>query len=152
MLLSDPEPHSGETPRGVIIAALLFFALAAYLLISALLIAVQVVSFTTGAWLLGGMETMGPVIYVLVAIVAALIGWGLLRLHNWARHLASVAAGVMFVLIIPTISSAVAYSRVPAIAREALKIIVCVVLFRYLNTGAVASAFADRGRPSDTNP
>jgi hypothetical protein len=152
MLLSRPAPHSNETPPGVTTAALLFFALAAYLLLSALLIAVQVVSFTTGAWLLGGMETMGPVIYLLVAIVAALIGWGLLRLHNWARHLASVAAGVLFVLTIPTISSAVAYSHVPAIAREGLKIIACVVVFRYLNTAAVAQAFADRGRPSDTNP
>lgn len=155
MLSSQPEPnlpgsHANETPAGITTAALLFFALAAYLLISALLIAVQVVSFTSGAWLLGGMETMGPLIYLLVAGVAALIGWGLLRLHNWARHLASVAAGAVFVLSIPTISGAVAYSQVLAIVREGLKLIVCVVLFRYLNTGAVSSAFADGREPSDT--
>jgi hypothetical protein len=41
-------------------------------------------------------------------------------------------AGVVFVLAIPIISGAVAYSSIAVIAREGLKIIVCVVLFRYL--------------------
>jgi hypothetical protein len=63
-------------------------------------------------------------------------------MKGWARHLASVAVGVVFVLTIPTISSAVAYSQTAIIAREGLKIIVCVVLFRYLNVGDTADAFA----------
>jgi hypothetical protein len=150
MLLAKTEPHLNDRPPGITIAAVLFFALAVYLLASALLVALHVVAFTTAAWLLGGLETMGPVIYLVVALVAALIGWGLLRLHTWARHLASVAAGVVFVLSIPTISGAVAYSQVPVIAREGLKIIFCVVLFRYLNTGPVAAAFAETRKPSDT--
>ena len=131
-------------PGGVIAAALLFFSLAAYLVFSAALVAFGVVSFTAGAWLLGGLETMGPVIYGIGAVVAAVIGWGLLRRQNWARHLGTLAAGVVFVLSIPTISGAVAYSQVPAIVREGVKIIVCVVLFRALNTGESAAWFAQR--------
>jgi undecaprenyl pyrophosphate phosphatase UppP len=57
---------------------------------------------------------------------------------------ATVAAGFVFVLAIPTISGAVAYSQVSAIAREGVKIIVCVMLFRYLNTGDHAEAFRSR--------
>jgi hypothetical protein len=116
----------------MIAAAVVFFALAAYLLFAALLVFVGVLSFTTAAWLLGGLETMGPVIYVLFAAFAALIGWGLVRRQPWARHLATIVAGVVFVLAIPIISGAVAYSSIAVIAREGLKIIVCVVLFRYL--------------------
>lgn len=131
-----------DAPRGVIASALLFFALGAYLLGAALLVGVGAAPFTTGAWLLGGTETMGPGIYVIVALVAVAIGTGLLFMKGWARHLASVAVGVVFVLTIPTISSAVAYSQTAIIAREGLKIIVCVALFRYLNVGDTAETFA----------
>jgi len=117
----------------MIAAAVLFFAIAVYLLTAALLVYAGVLSFTTAAWLLGGMETMGPLIYLVFAAVAALIGWGVLRGKAWARHLATVVTGVVFVLAIPTISGAVAYSSIAVIAREGVKIIVCVVLFRYLN-------------------
>jgi hypothetical protein len=130
-----------EKPRGVVAAALLFLLLAAYLLTCALLVQFGIVSFTTAASLLGGMETMGPLIYVGAAAVAAAIGIGLIRMQGWARHLASVATGVVFVLAIPTISGAVAYSRISAIAREGAKIIVCVIIFRYLNTGEVSRHF-----------
>jgi Na+-transporting NADH:ubiquinone oxidoreductase subunit NqrB len=136
-----------DAPRGVIACALLFWAVGAYLLATALLVGVGAAPFTTGAWLLGGMETMGPGIYVIVALVAITIGAGLLYTQNWARHLASVAAGVVFVLTIPTISSAVAYSRTPAIVREGLKIIVCVVLFRYLTLRETTEAFT---HPADS--
>lgn len=135
-----------EAPRGLIACVLLFWALAVYLLGAALLVGWGAVAFTIGAWLLGGMETMGPTIYVIVALVAIVIGTGLLLMKNWARHLANVAAGVVFVLTIPTISSAVAYSQTASIVREGVKIIVCVVLFRYLNVRETAEAFADSNR------
>ena len=141
MLLTDADANSQSTPRGVIAVAVVFFALAGYLVVTAALIALGIVAFTAGAWLLGGLETMGPLIHIIAAIIAAIIGWGLLRLKNWARHLATIVAGVVFVLSIPIISGAVAYSQIPAIAREGLKVIVCVVLFRYLNTGQTATAF-----------
>ena len=140
---SSEQKATRLAPAGVIAAAWVFFVAAAYLSLSAVLIYFGMIAFTAGAWLLGGMETMGPVLYVLSGGVAGVIGWGLLRLKSWARHLASVVAVVVFVFTIPTISGAVAYSQVAAIAREGLKIIGCVVLFRYLNTGAGAAAFSD---------
>jgi hypothetical protein len=141
-----------HAPRGLIACALLFWALGVYLLVAALLVAAGAVAFTIGAWLLGGMETMGATIYVIVALIAILIGAGLLLMKSWARHLASVAAGVVFVLTIPTISSAVAYSQTASIVREGLKIIVCVVLFRYLNVRETAEAFADSNQPRSDQP
>src|SRR5690242_20851256 len=115
-MLSSSAAQSSETPRGVIASALVFLGLGAYLVIAAVLIFFGLVSFTTGSWLLGGMETMGPVLYVLIASVAITIGGGLLRLRNWARRVASIAAGVVFVLSIPIISGAVAYSQIFSIA------------------------------------
>lgn len=141
VILSEATVATREKPRGVVAAALLFLLLAAYLVACAVLVQFGVVSFTTAAWLLGGVETMGPVIYAATAVVAAVIGIGLMRMQGWARHLASVAAGVVFLLAIPTISSAVAYSRVLGIAREGAKIIVCVIIFRYLNTNDVSRRF-----------
>jgi hypothetical protein len=144
-LLSSPAGDvTRSAPRGVAVCAMTFCALGIYLGVSALLVYLEVAPFTTGAWLLGGMETMGAVIYVLAGMVALVVGFGLWRLHGWARHLATVIAGVVFVLTIPTISAAVASSQPFVLMREGLKIIACVVLFRYLNTGDAAAAFQAR--------
>src|ERR1700742_3547424 len=92
-----------EQPTGVTAIAILFLLVAADLgVISGLmLISPGTVSMSAGAPLLGGLELAGPFMFLLVAAVAALIGWGLLRMNNWARWVAIAAALAGCVLLIP---------------------------------------------------
>jgi hypothetical protein len=97
-----------ERPNGVTAIAILFLSVAAYLgVIGGLMLASPgTVSISAGAPLLGGLELAGPFMFLLMAAVAALIGWGLLRMNNWARRLAIVAALAGCVLLIPNVSAA----------------------------------------------
>ena len=45
-----------------------------------------------GAPLLYGLELAGPYMFLLIGTFGVLIGWGLLRLNNWARWTAIAAA------------------------------------------------------------
>ncbi len=80
-------------PVGVTTIALLFLLVAAYLCVTGgvMLARPGAISMSTGAWLLGGLELAGPYMFLLISAVAAIIGWGLLRMYNWARRLAIVA-------------------------------------------------------------
>ncbi len=59
-----------------------------------------------GAPLLHGLELAGPYMFLLVGAVAALIGWGLLRLNNWARRAALVASLLGVAMLVPGVSAA----------------------------------------------
>src|SRR2546429_549655 len=50
-----------------------------------MLVSPEAVSMTRGAPLLHGLELGGPYAALLVGAAWALIGWGLLRLYDWAR-------------------------------------------------------------------
>lgn len=121
-----------ERPAGVVAAAGVFALLGVYLLVCAALITTGKASFTVGAWLLGGVETMGAGIYGATAVFAFVLAAGLFAMKNWARNVGLVVCGLVFFLTIPTISGAVAYVRVGGVVREGIKLIVCVVVFRYL--------------------
>lgn len=47
-----------------------------------------------GAPLLQGMEIAGPYLFLLMAALGVLIGWGLLRLNPWARYAAIFVAAI----------------------------------------------------------
>src|SRR5579863_1348286 len=97
-----------QRPAGVTAIAILFFLAAAYLFGTGAIMLVSrgTLSMRIGAPLLHGLELAGPFMFLLVGAVAAVIGWGLLRLNNWARRAALVAALLGVVLLIPSVSAA----------------------------------------------
>lgn len=120
-------------PTGVIAIAILFFLAAAYLgLLGVIMLASPgAVSMALGAPLLSGLELAGPYMFLLMAGVGALIGWGLLRLNNWARR-ATIAAGFIgVVMLVPGVSAAAADFRT-ALVWAGLGIIVRVMFVWYL--------------------
>ena len=130
-------------PIGVSLIALLFLLTAAYLIVvgSVMLLSPGTLSMSSGADLLGGLETAGPYMFLLIAVVAAAAGIGLLRLHNLARHLAIVVAMLGMVLLLPAVSSAVVDLRIRKLFWGGLGVIVRAMIVWYLYQYPVKEAF-----------
>ena len=95
-------------PTGVTAIAVIFFLCAAYLgvLAAIMLAAPGAISMTLGEPLIHDLVLAGPYMFLLFAAIAALIGWGLLRMNQWARRAAIAAAFAGFVMLIPEVSAA----------------------------------------------
>jgi len=95
-----------QRPQGVTAIAVLFLLAAGYLCVLGLIMLVRadLISMTLGAPLIEGLEVAGPFMFLLAAAAWAAIGWGLLRLHRWARWAAMVLLGVGAALLIPAVS------------------------------------------------
>jgi multidrug transporter EmrE-like cation transporter len=130
-------------PTGVTAIAMLFFLAAAYLSLLGVIMLVfpGVVSMALGAPLLGGLELAGPYMFLLMAGVGALIGWGLLRLNNWARRAAIVVALVGIVMLVPAVSAAAVDFRA-SLLWGGLGIVVRVMIVWYLYQEPIKRAFA----------
>jgi hypothetical protein len=133
-----------DRPAGVAIIASLFLLAAAYLLVlgAVMLLRSGTVSMMLGSPLLGGLELAGPYMFLLFGSASAAVGWGLLRLHNWARRVAVVLAIAGVALLVPSVSSAVVDFRVPTLAWGGLGVIVRVIIAWYLYQTPVAESFA----------
>lgn len=131
-------------PRGVIIAATLFFLAGGYLILLGLimLFAPGTVSMAAGSPLLSGLELAGPYMFLLMGTLGALIGWGLLRLNNWARRVAAIGAMIGIVMLVPPVSSAVGTMQLAALVWGGLGIVVRVALVWYLYQARVVEAFS----------
>jgi hypothetical protein len=131
-----------ERPTGVTYIANLFFLTAAYLGVvgATMLVSPGAISMAAGAPLLGGLELAGPYMFLLVAGVAVVIGWGLLRMQNWARRLAILVAFAGFVMLIPAVSAAAIDFRW-SLVTGGLGIIVRVVVVWYLWQTPTAEQF-----------
>jgi hypothetical protein len=130
-------------PAGVTAIAILCLMLAAYLCTVGfvMLASPGSVSMAAGAPLLGGLETAGPYMFLLVGAIGALIAWGLLRLHNWARRAAIIVGFVGMVLLIPSVSAAVVGIHTARLVWGGLGIIVRMVVLWYLWQLPVREAF-----------
>jgi hypothetical protein len=97
-----------QRPIGVTMIALLFFLAAIYLwTISVVkLVAPEAISLMAGSQLMYSLELAGPYMALLVGTGYALIGWGLFRMHNWARWAAMLVMVVAVASLVPTISMA----------------------------------------------
>lgn len=131
-------------PEGVRTLGLGCFGLAAYVAINGLLVVLGVVSFASGEYLLGGLETMGPLIYFIVAAVLAALGFALLRGWRWSRRVAVMAAGLLIASAAMPVSAAVVYSHIFGIVVHGAKIILAIVIIRYLLQPEVVEWFALR--------
>ena len=132
-----------ERPTGVTWTAAAFLLVAAYLSILGILMLASPgsVSMAAGAPLLGGLELAGPYMFLLVAAVAGAIGYGLLRLNNWARRLAIVAAFAGVVMLIPQVSGAVISLRAEPLIFGGAGVIVRVMILWYLFQEPVKESF-----------
>jgi hypothetical protein len=90
--------------------AALFFLAATYLSVLGVIMLASpgAVSMALGALLLHGLEVAGPYMFLLAAAAAAVVGWGLLRLNNWARWAAFLIVMAGIVMLIPSVSAAAA--------------------------------------------
>jgi len=97
-----------QRPLGVSVIAILFFLSGAYLwAIGAVkLLAPNAVSLMAGRHFLYGLELAGPYMTLLVGVGYGLVGWGLLRLHNWARWAAMLVMVLGVASLVPRISMA----------------------------------------------
>lgn len=102
------------------------------------------ISMAVGAALLGGLETAGPYMFLLLGAVAAAIGLGIWRRNNWARRAAIIAALLGMVLLVPTVSDAVASIRLQSLAWSGLGVIIRVIVVWYLCQAPVRDAFAQK--------
>jgi hypothetical protein len=97
-----------QRPAGVTAIAILFLLVAAYLCGAGaiMLVSPGTLSMRIGAPLLHGLELAGPYMFLLVGAIAALVGWGLLRLNHWARRGALVATLLGVAMLVPSVSAA----------------------------------------------
>lgn len=95
-------------PAGVTVISALFFLAAIYLCTIGVvkLLTPEAISLMSGAQLMYGLELAGPYMAMLVGTGYALVGWGLFRLHNWARWAAMLVMVVAVASLVPKISMA----------------------------------------------
>jgi hypothetical protein len=133
----------GSVPFGVRAISIVFLFAAAYLgfLGVIMLVSPGAASMALGAPLLSGLELAGPYMFLLMAGVGALIGWGLLRLNNWARRAAIAVGFIGVVMLVPAVSAAAVDFRA-SLLWGGLGIIVRVMIVWYLCQEPVKRAFA----------
>src|SRR6185437_3235235 len=130
-------------PTGVTAIAILLFLVAVYLcaLGGIMLISPGAISMAAGASLLNGLELAGPYMFLLISAIAALVGWGMLRMQSWARRTTILAAFAGFVMLIPAVSAAAVDFRW-SLVWGGLGIIVRMVVVWYLWQTLVAEQFS----------
>src|SRR5271166_250265 len=132
-----------QRPIGVTAIAILFFLAAAYLSVigAVMLVSPGAVSMALGSPLLSGLELAGPYMFLLMGGAGALIGWGLLRLNNWARRAAIVAGFIGILMLVPGVSAAAVDVRA-SLLWGGLGIIVRVMIVWYLFQAPVRERFS----------
>src|SRR5580700_1913678 len=97
-----------QRPAGVTAIAALFGLAAIYLWTIGMvkLLAPNAISLMSGASLMYGLELAGPYMALLVGTGWALVGWGLFRMHNWARWAAMLVMTIGIAWLVPRISMA----------------------------------------------
>jgi len=144
-VLSDSPTLSDERPRGVIAISALCALVGIASLVFAALFMAHAIPLSSGAFLIGGgFEQLGPLIFLLYAVLMGLLAVALWRRWRWVRRVTILVAVVGIVLAVPALSSAVMDSRVLAVGREGLQIIVRVVIVYYLSQEPVKEWFTVR--------
>src|SRR5271165_234513 len=134
MLSLNSVPHAQERPPGVAILVAVCGLLSAISLAFAALLLLHKVPLSAGASLLGGgLEQLGPFAFLLYGTILTVLGVALWRRWKGARRAAIVLAAAGILLAMPAISSAFEDERIYAILREAIQIMVRVLVVYYLS-------------------
>ena len=132
-----------ERPSGVTAVLALRAVVSLVSVIFALLLFANSIPLSSGAFLLGGgMEQMGPLAFLIYAVITGLLGIGLWQRQRWAQRLTLLLAIVGVAFAVPAISSAVADGRTLSIAREGLQIMARVAVVFHLSQEPVKEWFA----------
>jgi hypothetical protein len=136
---SNPNP----IPSGVRAIVALFALCGIYLAVLAILMLVSpgLISMTAGAPLLFGLELAGPYMFLLIALAAGGIAWGLIRLNNIMRHAAILAACAGIVMLVPPVSGAVVAVQPKGLVLGGLGVIIRVMIAWYLSQAHIADQF-----------
>jgi hypothetical protein len=134
---------ANSIPNGARAIAALFALCGIYLAITGLLMLVRpgTVSMSAGAPLLFGLELAGPYMFLLAAVVAGGVAWGLVKLNNIVRHAALLIAIAGIVMLVPSVSAATVLVEPKALTFGGLGIIVRVMVAWYLSQGDIADQF-----------
>ncbi len=149
-----PMSSASTSPAGVMAIAITFWLAAAYLCVLGIVMLLfpGAVSMALGAPLLSGLELSGPYMFLLVAFMAAMIGWGLWRRNNWARRAAIFAGLIGLVFLLPPLSIAVMNFRWSLIW-PALGALARMLIVWYLYQAPVTEWFAaKRAVKADSSP
>ena len=134
-----------DRPAGVTAIVALCVVVASTSLALAILLIFGRTSLSAGAFLLGGgVEQLGPIAFVLYALLLLMLAYALWRRWRWARRATILVAVIGVAAAAPAISSAVMDSRFLAIAREGAQIMVRVMVVFYLSQEPVKDWFAQR--------
>jgi hypothetical protein len=141
-----PDNPANPVPESVRNIAILFALCGIYLAVvgGLTLIRPGTISMSVGAPLLFGLELAGPYMFLLTALVAGLVAWGLLALNNIVRHIAQLIAITGVVMLIPSVSAATVMGQFRPLALGGLGIIVRVIVAWNLSQQEVADAFHRR--------
>lgn len=137
------EAAQGPVPPGVRAVAALFAVSGLYLVILGALILLSpgTVPMSAGAPLLFGLELAGPYMFLLMAVAAGAVAWGLLKLNNIIRHSALLIAIAGIVMLVPSVSAATVMVNGRGLVFGGLGIIVRVMVAWYLSRGEIADQF-----------
>lgn len=137
------EAPENPAPSGVRAIAGLFALCAIYLGIAGGLMVLRPgsIGMAAGAPLLFGLELAGPYMFLLAAVLAGGVAWGLLELNNIIRHVALLIAITGVVMLVPSVSAATVMVQPKTLALGGLGIIVRVVVAWNLSQKEVADAF-----------
>jgi len=130
-------------PNGVRAIAALFALCGIYLGVAGaiLLISPGTLSMSAGAPLLFGLAIAGPYMFLLAALAAAAVAWGLLKLNNIIRRTAVLIAIAGVVMLVPSVSAATVMVQPKALTSGGVGIIVRVIVAWYLSRREVADQF-----------
>lgn len=130
-------------PSSVTLIAAVFAVAAAYLLGAGLtlLLSPGTLAMASGSDLLAGLETAGPLMFLLGAAIYGGTAVGLWRLYPLARHAAIVIAAYGALMAVPAISGAVVSLRLEALVRPALPFLLRILVIFFLWQRPTAEAF-----------
>ena len=137
------ENNPAYVPNGVRAIAALFALCGIYLGIAGatMLLSPGTISMSAGAPLLFGLELSGPYMFLLAAVAAAAVAWGLVKVNNIARHIAMLIAIAGVVMLVPSVSAATVMARPKPLILGGFGVIVRVVVAWYLSRGDIAENF-----------
>lgn len=100
--------HDVQRPALITALSLLSIAAGVYLwvLAATLLISPGTLSLVAGSRFMYGLELAGPYMILLFGTGYAIVGWGLFRLHNWARVIVILLMIIGVASLVPKISMA----------------------------------------------
>jgi hypothetical protein len=136
-------PTENGQPTGVRAIAALFALCGLYLGVLGVLMLIRpgAISMSAGAPLLFGLELAGPYMFLLMALVAGALAWGLVKRNNITRHAAMLIAIAGVVMLVPSVSAATVMTNLKGLTYGGLGIIVRVIVAWFLGRKDVAGQF-----------